>query len=86
MTKRDRITFYVKWKNLVTNLSDKAEEILYQLYDSLLKYFEAKLMICRTDSSYVYESIEGLDIHFHKKGSSNIPSTEWLKQKSSNKS
>ena len=67
MTKSDRITFYVKSKNIVTNLSDKTEEILYQLYDSLLKYFEDKLMICRTDGSYVYESIEGLDIHFHKK-------------------
>ena len=67
LTKNDRITFYIKSKNIVTNSSDKTEEILYQLYDSLLKYFEDKLMICRTDSSYVYESIEGLDIHFHKK-------------------
>ena len=65
LTKNDRITFYVKSKNIVTNPSDKTEEILYQLNDSLLKYFDDKLMICRTDSN-VYESIEGLDIHFHK--------------------
>ena len=65
LTKNYRITFYVKSKNIVTNPSDKTEEILYQLYDSLLKYFDDKLMICRTDSN-VYESIEGLDIHFHK--------------------
>ena len=65
-TKSDRITFYVKSKIIVTNPSDKTEEIPYQLYDSLLKYFDDKLMICRTDSSYFYESIEGLDIHFHK--------------------
>ena len=82
LTKRDRITFYVKSKNITTCPSDKTEQILYQLYDSLLKYFEDKLMICRTDSGYVYESIEGLDIHFHKidlrRGSSYIPSPEWL--------
>ena len=65
LTKNDRITFYIKSKNIVTNSSDKTGEILYQLYDSLLKYFDNKLMICRTDSN-VYESIEGLDIHFHK--------------------
>ena len=65
LTKNYRITFYVKSKNIVTNPSDKTEEILYQLYDSLLKYFDDKLMICRTDSN-VYESTEGLDIHFHK--------------------
>ena len=33
LTKRDRITFYIKSKNIVTNQSDKTEEILYQLYD-----------------------------------------------------
>ena len=65
LTKNYRITFYVNSKNIVTNPSDKTEEKLYQLYDSLLKYFDDKLMICRTDSN-VYESTEGLDIHFHK--------------------
>ena len=87
LTRSDRITFYVKSKKITTCPSDKTEKILYQLYDSLLKYFEDKLMICRTDSSYVYESIEGLDIHFHKtdlgRGSLYIPSPEW---KSSSKS
>ena len=36
-------------------------------------------MICRTGSSYVFESIEGFSIHFHKidlrRASSYIPST-----------
>ena len=86
LTKSDIITFYVKSKNIVTNPSHKTEEILYQLYDSLLKSFDDKLMICRRkNSSYVSESIEGLDIHFHKidirRGSSYIPSPEWLKAK-----
>ena len=85
LTKSDRIIFYVKSKNITTAPSDKTDEIIYQLYDSLFKYFEDKLMICRTDSRYVYESIEGLDIHFHKidlrRGSSYIPSPQWLKAK-----
>ena len=86
LTKSDRITFYVTSKNIVTNPSHKTEEILYELYDSLLKSFDEKLMICRRkNSSYVSESIEGLDIHFHKidlrRGSSYIPSPEWLKAK-----
>ena len=82
LTKSDRITFHVKSKNIVTRPSDKTEEILYQLYDSLLKYFDDKLMICRTVGIHVHESIEGLDIHFHKidlrRGSSYNPSAEWL--------
>ena len=85
LTKSDRIIFYVKSKNITTAPPDKTDEIIYQLYDSLFKYFEDKLMICRTDSRYVYESIEGLDIHFHKidlrRGSSYIPSPQWLKAK-----
>ena len=85
LTKSDRITFYVKSKNITTAPSDKTDEIIYQLYDSLFKYFEDKLMICRTDSRHVYESIEGIDIHFHKidlrRGSSYIPSPQWLKAK-----
>ena len=85
LTKSDRITFYVKSKNITTAPSDKTDEIIYQLYDSLFKYFEDKLMICRTDSCHVYESIEGIDIHFHKidlrRGSSYIPSPQWLKAK-----
>ena len=63
MTKSDRITFYV---NIVSHPSDKTEDMLYQLYDSILKYFNDKLVIFRTDTSYVFESIERFDIHFHK--------------------
>ena len=55
------------------------------IYDSLLKYFNDKLMICRTDSSYVFESIDRFDIYFHKRdlkrGSSYVPSPTWLQFK-----
>ena len=77
MTKNDPITFYFKSKNIVCLLSDNSEDILEQPINSLRNYYEDKLLICRTDSSYVYESVDGLSIHFHKidlnRGSSYIP-------------
>ena len=85
LTKSDRITFYVKSKNIECYPSDNSEDILNQLIDSLLEYFNDKLMICRTDSGYVFESIEGFSIHFHKidlkRGSSYIPAPDWLESK-----
>ena len=85
LTKSDRIAFYVKSKNIECHLSDNSEDILNQLFDSLLKYFNDKLLICRTDSSYVFENVEGISIHFHKidlrRGSSYIPTPEWLENK-----
>ena len=42
-------------------------------------------MICKTDSSYVFESVEELSIHFHKidlrRASSYIPTPLWLEVK-----
>ena len=85
LTKSDRIAFYVKSKNIECHPSDNSEDILNQLFDSLLKYFNDKLLICRTDSSYVFDSVEGISIHFHKidlrRGSSYIPTPEWLENK-----
>ena len=66
ITKNDRITFYIKSKNIVFLPSDNSEDILEQLINSLLKYYADKLLICRRESSYVYESVEGLSIDFHK--------------------
>ena len=69
----------------MSHLSDKTKDILDQLIDTFLKYFNHKLMVCRTDSSYVFDSIEGFSIHFHKidlkRGSSYIPSPTWLQSK-----
>ena len=47
--------------------------------------YKDRLLLCRTNSSYVYESVEGLAIHFHKidlkRGSSYIPPPTWFKEK-----
>ena len=65
-TESDRITFYLKSKNIVCLPSDDSEDILNQLIDSLLEYFDDELMVCRTDTSYVFDSIEGLVFIFIK--------------------
>ena len=43
------------------------------------------MLICRTSSCYVHESVEGLGIHFHKADlnpvASYIPSLDWIKNK-----
>ena len=85
LTKSDRFTFYVKSTNIVCLPSDDSEDILNQLLDSLLEYFNDKLMVSRTDSSYVFENIEGFSIHFHKidlkRGSWYISTPDWLEAK-----
>ena len=85
LTKKDRITFYVKSKNVACYPSSDSNDILNQLYESLLEYFNEKLLVCRTDTSYVFESIEGFSIHFHKtdlrRASSCIPSPSWIEFK-----
>ena len=85
ITKNDRNTFYVKSKNIVCLPSDNSEDRLEQLINSLQNYYADKLLICRTSSSYAYESVEGSSIDFHEidlnRGSSYIPSPDWLRNK-----
>ena len=55
------------------------------LIASFYELYRDNLQLCRTSSSYVYESVKGLGILFHKvdlnRGSSCIPSPDWLKNK-----
>ena len=67
LTKSDRITFYVKSQNIESYMYDNSQDILNQLYGSLLKYFNDKLLICKAERSYVFGSFEGFSIHFHEK-------------------
>ena len=48
LTKSDRITFYINSKNIECHLSDISEDILNQLIDSLLEYFEDKWSVEQT--------------------------------------
>ena len=83
LIKKDKITFYVKSKNVECHPSDNTEEILNLLIDSRLEYFTDKLMIYRTDSSYVFSSIDGFSIHKIdlRRASSYISTPKWIKTK-----
>ena len=87
----NRITFYVKTDNITCLPYDNTDGILDLLLASFYDKYHDKLLLCRTSSSYAYESAERLSIHFHKidlkRGSSYIPSPTWCKkEKCSNKS
>ena len=65
LSSRNIITFYVKSKNVICTPTDNASDILHELVSSLLEYYNEKLLLCRTDSSYVFYSVNELSIHFH---------------------
>ena len=85
LTKGHIISFHVKSNNITCTPTDNTDDILNQLYASLLHYYEEKIVICRTDSSYVFHNIEGFSMHIDKtdlrRGSSFIPSPKWLQSK-----
>ena len=59
------MTFFTKSANIKCLQSDMTDDILQQLITSLYKSYQEDITTCRTDSSLVYESVEGLGIHFH---------------------
>ena len=61
----DVVTFYVKSKNVICTPANNSSDILHEFISSLLKYYNEKLLLCRTDSSYVFYSVNELSIHFH---------------------
>ena len=86
LTSNNIVTFYVKSKNVTCTPADKSSDILHDLIiSSLLKYYNEKLLLCRTDSSYVFYTVNELSIHFHKLDLSRtgtyIPSPKWLLDK-----
>ena len=61
-----RIRFYTKSENIKCSPSSNTEDILNELLASLHEKFKADLQLCLTSSRFVYESVEDLNIHFHK--------------------
>ena len=85
LDKNDIITFYVKSKNVICTPSDDTSNIMDELLQSLSKYYHEKLMIARADSSYIFHSVNELNIHFHtidlKRTGTYIESPMWLVDK-----
>ena len=66
ITDNKRIRFYTKSENIKYLPSSNTEDILNELLASLYEKFKEDLQLCRTSSSFVYESVEELNIHFHR--------------------
>ena len=80
-----RITHFSRSDNVNCLPSSNTNEILEQLLTSLYERYHDDLELSRENSSFVYESVEECNIHFHKvdlrRDSSFIDSLEWLKKK-----
>ena len=80
-----RITHLSFSDNVICMPSSNTNEISGQLLTSLYKKFEDDLELSGESSSFVYESVEECNIHFHKidlrRGASFIDTPEWLKHK-----
>ena len=77
--------FYVKSKNIEILPSEDVNDIIKQVTDSLYANYEEEMLKLRNSSGYMFDSIEGLGIHFHmidlRRGSSYIKSPDWIRNK-----
>ena len=83
ITDNKRITFFSKSENIRSLPSSNTNEILNMLLASFYKNYQEDILLCRTSSSFVFESVEELNIHFHKvdlqRGATYMPTPEWIK-------
>ena len=80
-----RITHFSRSDNEIYRPSSNTNKLLRQLITSLYERFEDDLELSQENSSFVYESVERCNIHFHKielrRGASFIDTPDWLKPK-----
>ena len=80
-----RITHFSRSDNEIYRPSSNTNKLLRQLITSLYERFEDDLELSQEISSFVYESVEECNIHFHKidlrRGASFIDTPDWLKPK-----
>ena len=80
-----RITHFSRSDDVICRPSSDTNEILEQLTLSLYEKYQNDLYLTHESSSFVYESVEECDIHFHKvdlrRGASYIESPPWLQPK-----
>ena len=85
MSDSRKITYFSCSDNIICMPSSNTNEIIEQLLTSLHKKFDDDLVLSRESSSFVYESVEECNLHFHKidlrRGASFIDTPEWLKNK-----
>ena len=66
ISEQRRITHFSKSDNVICLPSSDTNEIINQLSISLYKKYEQDLTISHASSSFSYESVEELNIHFNK--------------------
>ena len=85
ISEQKRITHFSKSDNVICLPSSDTNKIISQLLTSLYEKYEKDLTISRASSSFSYESVEELNIHFNKidlkRGASFIETPKWLKSK-----
>ena len=78
-----KITHFSRSDNEICRPSTNTNKLLQQLLHSFYDKYENALELSRENSSFIYESVEECNIHFHKidlpRGSSFIDPPDWLK-------
>ena len=85
ISEQKRITHFSKSDNIICLPSSDTNEIINQLLTSLYEKYQHDLTISHESSSFSYEKVEELNIHFNKidlkRGASFIETQKWLKSK-----
>ena len=85
ITDKQRITHFSISDNIKCFPSNNVDHILNKLLISLYEKYQEDIKLCHTSSSFIYESVEELNIHFNKvdlqRGASYIPTPNWIKNK-----
>ena len=78
-----RITHFSRSDNEICRPFSNTNKLLRQLLTSLYERYQNDLELFRENSSFVYESVEECNFHFHKidlcRGASFIDPPEWLR-------
>ena len=85
ISSKRRSMHFSRSDNVICMQSSNTNEILEQLLTSCYHKYQDDLQLSCETSSFVYESVEECNIHFHKidlrRGTSFIDTPEWLKHK-----
>ena len=85
ISERKRITHFSRSDNVICSASSDTNQTINQLLTSLYEKYEQDLTISHASSSFSYESVEELNIHFNKidlkRGALFIETPKWLKSK-----
>ena len=85
MDDKRRITHFSKSDNVICMPSGDTSKILDELMSSFFKKYQEDVATSHTSSSFVFESVEECNIHFHKtdlrRGASYIDTHDWIKNK-----